>query len=81
MNNVESANVERWRLEQFEKMGFGRSASILLTEWGTDLQKARDLIGKGCPPNLAMRILRPLDDRPSYSADAVERIAQYSNAA
>lgn len=53
--------VERWRLEQFERMGFGHSASSLLHEWQVDLHEAQDLIAKGCPPHVAIQILCPAD--------------------
>ena len=74
MSDVES--VERWRLEQFQQMGFGASAAVLLHEWQVDVHEARELVDAGCPAVLAVLILRPLEDSPAIGA--VERIQEYS---
>lgn len=78
MSDVESVSVDRWRHEQFVQMGFSGSAAVLLNEWGADLHYARKLVNDGCPPHLAMRILRPLDDHPAYNADVVDRIREHT---
>jgi len=76
---MHDVSVERWRIEQFQRMGFTGSAAVLLHEWRTDLHQAADLIGSGCPPHTAMRILRPLEDTPPEDAiPVVDRIAAYS---
>lgn len=72
--------VEEWRLAQFKRMGFSFSASRLLHEQDVDLHEAQDLISRGCPPHVAMRILAPLDDQPVESVGVVERIEEYSKA-
>jgi len=79
MRDVEETRVERWRIEQFQRMGFSGSAAILLHEWQVDLHIASDLIERGCLPHVAMRILRPLDvfEPASSSSNVPERIAEY----
>lgn len=74
----DDAIVEEWRLSEFERMGFKMPAAALLNDWQVDLHQAQDLISAGCPHELALRILRPLDDRVPYSAGVVKRVAEYS---
>jgi hypothetical protein len=48
-----------WRLEQLLQAGYDRrDASQLARRTDVDLHQAVDLIGSGCPPELAAAILR-----------------------
>ena len=48
-----------WRLEQLLRAGYGRrDAGQLARRTDVDLHQAVDLLGKGCPPKLAVAILR-----------------------
>ncbi|HEY8030438.1 MAG TPA: hypothetical protein VIE38_13125 [Gaiellaceae bacterium] len=55
---TETERVERWRTEELLRVGFDvESATILAAEPGVDLHAAIDMVERGCPPNLAARIL------------------------
>jgi hypothetical protein len=58
-----AADVEGWRLSRLLIAGFplplGRS---LAATPGVDLHALLALVDRGCPPELAARILAPLDD-------------------
>lgn len=75
---MDDVTVEQWRLEQLERMDFTLPSATLLNEWNVDLHEAQDLISSGCPHDVAMRILRPLEDHTPHSAEVVERIEEYS---
>jgi hypothetical protein len=49
--------VRRWRFEQFARLGFTESDSAKLAEATADLSLMRRLIGAGCPPETAFRIV------------------------
>jgi len=55
---TESERVERWRTEELIRVGFDPDvATLMAIEPSVDLHAAIDLIGRGCPPDLAARIL------------------------
>jgi hypothetical protein len=56
-----------WRREMLQRSGFGvELASCLATDPLIDLHALIELVERGCPPTLAVRILAPLDSgRPS----------------
>jgi hypothetical protein len=48
-----------WRLEQLMLAGYGAGqAKLLAGRTDVDLHSATDLLRKGCPPKLAVAILR-----------------------
>ena len=50
--------VEAWRAEQLEMAGYGaREAAELACRHDVDLHVAVNLVGHGCPHELALRIL------------------------
>lgn len=57
------SEVIAWRHEQLLAHGFtGARASELASDCGVDLHALIELVERGCPPELAARILAPLDD-------------------
>ena len=57
-----------WRTERLLATGFDRElAGSLAAEDAVDLHALLELVDRGCPPELAARILAPLDEgrRPS----------------
>ncbi len=50
--------VYLWRLEQFRQLGFSARRAAELAFSRADLGQARYLLGSGCAPELALRILR-----------------------
>ena len=55
---TEAERVERWRMEELLRVGFDvEFASLLACEPGVDLHAAMDMVERGCPPDLAARIL------------------------
>jgi hypothetical protein len=55
---TETERVERWRLEELLRVGFDvESATLLAAELAVDLHGAIDMVERGCPPDLAARIL------------------------
>jgi hypothetical protein len=67
MNTIETQLQEieavvAWRREQLLGSGFGTElANGLSSECGVDLHALLELVERGCPPELAARILAPLD--------------------
>ena len=58
VRETEAERVERWRAEELERAGFDAcSAAQLAARSDVDLHKAIALIRRGCPPDLAARIL------------------------
>lgn len=57
----EEDQIELWKTQQFSEMGFTGIQTANLLSWNTDLGKARELIAKGCPHDLALLILQPDD--------------------
>ena len=54
--------IVRWRTSQLRAAGFsGRLAGALARESAYDLHAVLRLVDRGCPPELAARILAPLD--------------------
>jgi hypothetical protein len=50
--------VEAWRAEQLEHAGFSaQAAAKVALRHDVDLHLAIDLVGLGCPPELALKIL------------------------
>jgi hypothetical protein len=53
-----SNDVIAWRREQLGSRGYGEFEAMLLAHHvEVDLHQAIDLAGRGCPPELALRIL------------------------
>jgi hypothetical protein len=62
--NLEPAggDVNRWRREQLVHSGFPLPlAAQLAKDPGYDLHRLIELVEAGCPPELAVRILAPLE--------------------
>jgi len=52
-----------WRVRRLRERGFTRQlAQQLAADRRWDLHRLLELVDRGCPPELAVRILRPLDD-------------------
>ena len=60
--------LANWRLEQLLRTGFDAElAASLAVDRAMDLHALIELVERGCPPELAARILAPLDrERKSY---------------
>lgn len=57
------SDVTAWRQRRLLDAGFGeRLASRLAAIPGVDLHALLDLVHRGCPPELAERILSPLSE-------------------
>jgi hypothetical protein len=55
---TELERVERWRTAELMRVGFaGDDAVALAARLDVDLHEAIELIQRGCPPELAARIL------------------------
>jgi hypothetical protein len=55
---TEAERVERWRAEELERAGFDpRSAAALAARADVDLHAAMGLLERGCPLELALKIL------------------------
>lgn len=55
----EQEQVERWRAQELERAGFAPAAAAELAgRFDVDLHRAVDLLQKGCPPDVALSILR-----------------------
>jgi hypothetical protein len=53
----EQEQVMRWRLSQICALGIGPLDAQLLADSGADIGLLRRLVGQGCPPPLAARIV------------------------
>lgn len=53
----EQEEIMRWRFSQILSLGIGQLDAQLLAETGADLGLLRRLVGQGCPPPLAVRIV------------------------
>jgi hypothetical protein len=51
------SDVFRWRQEQFRQLGLSEADADEFAASRADLGQARYLLGNGCPPQLALRIL------------------------
>jgi hypothetical protein len=57
-----AAEIVAWRRTRLRRAGFDRSlAEQLSRECGIDLHALIGLLERGCPPDLAARILAPLE--------------------
>jgi len=57
-SETELERIERWRADMLERAGYpDEAAATLATRLDVDLHSAIDLIEKGCPPEVALRIL------------------------
>ena len=55
---TELERVERWRTSELTRVGFpGDDAVALAARIDIDLHEAIELVQRGCPPDLAIRIL------------------------
>ncbi len=55
---TEEQRIERWRSDELERAGYDpRSAAELARRHDVDLHWAVDLLKRGCPPDLALKIL------------------------
>ena len=55
--------IAAWRRQQLVEAGFTRGLARRLAHDGSyDLHALIELVERGCPPALAVRILAPLDD-------------------
>jgi hypothetical protein len=55
---TEIDRIESWRLEELERAGYTPdAATAIATRHDIDLHYAVDLIGRGCPADIALRIL------------------------
>ncbi len=55
---TELERVERWRTAELMRVGFaGDDAASLAARTDVDLHQAIELVQRGCPPELAVRIL------------------------
>jgi hypothetical protein len=55
---TELERVERWRTSELMRVGFpGDDAVALAARFDVDLHEAIELVERGCPPSLAIRIL------------------------
>jgi hypothetical protein len=60
-----TADLIAWRRRRLERAGFEmRLAERLSCDRRFDLHAVLELIDRGCPPELAARVLAPLDDQP-----------------
>jgi hypothetical protein len=56
---TEQELVERWRAQELQRAGFDPEAAAELARRGdVDLHAAVELLQKGCPPAVALSILR-----------------------
>jgi hypothetical protein len=54
----ELGRIERWRAEELERAGYTREqATTLAGRHDVDLHDAANILRKGCPPDLALKIL------------------------
>ena len=53
----EEIQIRRWRRAQFLALGFTLREAQALTRASVDLGQIRSLIGAGCPPETARRIV------------------------
>ena len=59
---VPSTDVEAWRLRRLVDAGFALHLALELAATpGVDLHALLALLDRGCPPELAARILAPID--------------------
>jgi hypothetical protein len=55
---TESERIEQWRAQELERAGYEpRAAAKIAVRQDIDLHFAVDLLGRGCPQDLALKIL------------------------
>jgi hypothetical protein len=55
-------DVVGWRRDRLQAAGFARElADAMARDPATDLHALLELVDRGCPPRLAVRILAPLE--------------------
>ena len=59
--NHEANGVVAWRHKQLVRSGFPEEAAAGVAE-GYDLHRLIELVERGCSPELALRILAPLEE-------------------
>ena len=58
LEETEQMQIELWRSEELERAGYShRAAGRLAARQDIDLHLAVRLLERGCPPDLALRIL------------------------
>lgn len=58
LEDTELARIEDWRTEELQRAGYGRrAAGRLAARHDVDLHRAVELLERGCPPELALKIL------------------------
>ena len=58
IDRTEIERIERWRAEELERAGYEpRAAGRLAVRHDVDLHTAVELLERGCPADLALRIL------------------------
>jgi hypothetical protein len=58
VEDTEQEQIELWRAEELERAGYShRAAERLAARQDVDLHQAVRLLQRGCPPQLALRIL------------------------
>ena len=58
LEETEAERIERWRAEELERAGYEpRSAAKIAVRPDIDLHVAVDLLARGCPADLALKIL------------------------
>lgn len=58
LEDTELARIEDWRTEELQRAGYGRrAAGRLAARHDVDLHRAVELLRRGCPPELALKIL------------------------
>ena len=58
LEQTEIERIERWRAEELERAGFEpRAAGRLAVRHDVDLHYAVQLLSRGCPHDLALKIL------------------------
>jgi hypothetical protein len=57
-HETESERIERWRVEELERAGYGAEEAVeLASRHYVDLHLAVELLERGCPAETALRIL------------------------
>jgi hypothetical protein len=59
--SAETLEVTEWRRRRLAAAGFGAVLAEVLSQSSIDLHALIGLVERGCPPELAARILAPLD--------------------
>jgi hypothetical protein len=71
-DDQEIGDVLAWRREQLRRSGFPMGLAVPLAADGRyDLHALIELVERGCPPVLAVRILAPLEAPPAPSIRAL----------